>query len=197
MFTGIVAAVGTIVNVSPLAQGLRLTVNAPGFGLNDLAIGDSICVSGACLTVVEKADAAFDVDVSSETLRCTHDLGTMGAKVNLEKALQVSDRLDGHLVTGHVDAVGEVMTFSPVGESWELVVKAPAQLRKYIAPKGSITIDGVSLTVNRVDAAIFGINIIPHTYSVTTLGMLTVGAAVNLEVDLIARYLERLLRERD
>jgi riboflavin synthase len=197
VFTGIVSAMGMIANVSPLAQGVRLSVSAPDFGLSDVAIGDSIAVSGACLTVVEKSAQAFSVDVSHETLRCTHGLEKVGVKVNLEKALTLAARLGGHLVTGHVDGVGEVAKLTEIGESWELTVRPPAQLRKYIAPKGSITVDGVSLTVNEVDSMGFKVNIIPHTRQVTTIGEFTVGAKVNLEVDLIARYLERLLQERN
>jgi riboflavin synthase len=196
VFTGIVSAMGTITSVSPLARGVRLSIGAPDFGLSDVAIGDSIAISGACLTVVEKSAQAFGVDVSQETLRCTHGLEKIGAKVNLEKALTLSDRLGGHLVTGHVDGVGEVAKLVEVGESWELTVRPPAQLSKYIAPKGSITVDGVSLTVNEVDSSGFKVNIIAHTRQVTTIGELAVGAKVNLEVDLIARYLERLLLEQ-
>jgi riboflavin synthase len=196
VFTGIVSAMGTITSVSPLARGVRLSIGAPDFGLSDVAIGDSIAISGACLTVVEKSAQAFGVDVSQETLRCTHGLEEIGAKVNLEKALTLSDRLGGHLVTGHVDGVGEVAKLVEVGESWELTVRPPAQLSKYIAPKGSITVDGVSLTVNEVDSSGFKVNIIAHTRQVTTIGELAVGAKVNLEVDLIARYLERLLLEQ-
>ncbi|HWS14185.1 MAG TPA: riboflavin synthase, partial [Rhodocyclaceae bacterium] len=157
-----------------------------------VALGDSIAVSGVCLTVISRESDHFAVDVSRETLDCTVGLDAPG-EVNLEKALRLSDRLGGHLVSGHVDGVGEVAKFEPVGESYELVIRAPQSLAKYIARKGSVTVDGVSLTVNRVDGAEFSINLIPHTLSVTTLRRLAPGARVNLEVDLVARYVERML----
>jgi riboflavin synthase len=192
MFTGIVAAVGRIERVEPRARGLRLTIDAGALDLADVAIGDSIAVSGCCLTVVALGGGRFEVDVSQETLDCTVGLAAPG-EVNLEKALRLADRLGGHLVTGHVDGVGEVLRFEPVGESWRLVVRAPAPLAKYVARKGSVALEGVSLTVNRVDADRFEINLIPHTLAVTTLGGLAPGRRVNLEVDLLARYAERLL----
>ena len=193
MFTGIVAATGKITRVQPLADGLRLTVAAPKLGLKDVAIGDSIAHQGVCLTVVAKKGASYQIDVSRETLDCTVGLDAEGAEVNLEKAMRLSDFIGGHLVSGHVDGVGEVVTFAPVGESHELVIKAPKGLAKYIARKGSITVDGVSLTTNRVKGRRFSINLIPHTVAVTTLKRLTAGARVNLEIDLIARYVERML----
>jgi riboflavin synthase len=192
VFTGIVAAVGRIERVEPRPQGLRLAIDAAGLDLADVAIGDSIAVNGCCLTVVALDARRFEVDVSQETIDCTAGLGAPG-EVNLEKSLRLADRLGGHLVSGHVDGVGEVAAFAPVGESWRLVVRAPADLAKYVARKGSIAVQGVSLTVNRVDGPEFEINLIPHTLAVTTLKHLAPGGRVNLEVDLLARYAERLL----
>lgn len=192
MFSGIVAAVGRITHLQALEKGLRLTVEAPGLDLGDVALGDSIAHGGVCLTVIEKAGATYKVDVSRETLDCTVGLDAPG-EVNLEKALRLADRLGGHLVTGHVDGVGEVLKFEQIGESRELVVRAPKPLAKYIARKGSITVDGVSLTVNRVTGTDFSINLIPHTVAVTTLKRLQAGSQVNLEIDLVARYIERML----
>jgi len=195
MFTGIVAAIGRIEQVKPRPKGLRLSVDAGALDMGDVAIGDSIAVNGCCLTVVTLAGRRFDVDVSQETIDCTAGLGAPG-EVNLEKSLRLADRLGGHLVSGHVDGVGEVLAFEPAGESHLLVVRAPAELAKYIARKGSVAIQGVSLTVNRVDGREFEINLIPHTLAVTTLKHLAPGARVNLEVDLLARYAERLLAAR-
>jgi len=192
VFSGIVAAVGRITHLQALEKGLRLTVEAPGLDLSDVALGDSIAHGGVCLTVIEKAGPSYKVDVSRETLDCTVGLDAPG-EVNLEKALRLADRLGGHLVTGHVDGVGEVLKFEKIGESHELVVRAPKPLAKYIARKGSITVNGVSLTVNRVDKTDFSINLIPHTVAVTTLKHLKAGARVNLEIDLVARYIERML----
>lgn len=192
MFTGIVAATGKITHITPLEKGLRLTVDAGALDLADVAIGDSISHNGVCLTVVALSGNSFNVDVSQETLSCTVGLDVPG-EVNLEKAMRLSDRLGGHLVSGHVDGVGEVVSFQPVGESHELVIRAPAELAKYISRKGSITVNGVSLTTNSVDGAVFSINLIPHTVAVTTLKHLTAGSPVNLEVDLLARYVERML----
>ena len=192
MFSGIVAAVGRIAHLQALEKGLRLTVEAPGLDLSDVALGDSIAHGGVCLTVIEKAGATYKVDVSRETLDCTVGLDAPG-EVNLEKALRLADRLGGHLVTGHVDGVGEVLKFERIGESHELVIRAPKPLAKYIARKGSITVSGVSLTVNRVDQTDFSINLIPHTVAVTTLKHLQAGSKVNLEIDLVARYIERML----
>ncbi|MBY0342083.1 MAG: riboflavin synthase [Rhodocyclaceae bacterium] len=192
MFTGIVAATGKITHITPLEKGLRLTVDAGALDLADVAIGDSISHNGVCLTVVALSGNSFNVDVSQETLSCTVGLDAPG-EVNLEKAMRLSDRLGGHLVSGHVDGVGEVVSFQPVGESHELVIRAPAELAKYISRKGSITVNGVSLTTNSVDGAVFSINLIPHTVAVTTLKHLTAGSPVNLEVDLLARYVERML----
>jgi riboflavin synthase len=192
MFTGIVAATGKITHVSLLEKGVRLSVDAGVLDLADVAIGDSISHNGVCLTVVAKSGNSFEVDVSQETLSCTVGLDAPG-EVNLEKAMRLSDRLGGHLVSGHVDGVGEVVSFTPVGESYELVIRAPAELAKYISRKGSITVNGVSLTTNSVDGAEFSINLIPHTVEVTTLKQLQPGRCVNLEVDLLARYVERML----
>lgn len=199
MFTGIIAAVGKITAISPLgddAAGHRLTVHAGGLPLVDVALGDSITLNGACMTVVSKTDQEFAVDVSRESLNCTSGLDAIG-EVNLEKAVTLSERLGGHLVSGHVDGLGVVSKFEPVGESWVLAVQAPKALAKYIAVKGSIVINGVSLTVNTVDdltdACEFSVNLIPHTVQVTTLKHLKAGSKVNLEIDLIARYVERML----
>jgi riboflavin synthase len=194
MFTGIVAATGKITRIEPLEQGLRLTVAAPGLDLKDVALGDSIAHSGVCLTVIAKKKGAYQVDVSKETLDCTVGLDAEGGEVNLEKAMRLSDFIGGHLVSGHVDGVGEVVKFEKIGESHELVIKAPKNLAKYIARKGSITVDGVSLTTNKVKGRSFSINLIPHTVEVTTLKRLHPGVRVNLEVDLIARYVERMLK---
>ncbi len=192
MFTGIVAAIGRIERVEPRDKGLRLAIGAGALDLADVALGDSIAVNGVCLTVISLADGVFEVDVSQETIDCTIGLGAPG-EVNLEKALRLADRLGGHLVSGHVDGVGEVVSFAPLGESWRLVVRAPAELARYIARKGSVCLQGVSLTVNRVDGREFEINLIPHTIERTTLKHLAAGSKVNVEIDLIARYAERLI----
>jgi len=197
MFSGIVAACGRIVAITPLQDGVRLTVDTAGLDLSDLRIGDSIANSGVCLTAVQVVDENVMFDVSRETLNCTAGLDTVGNEVNLEKALCLSDRLGGHLVSGHVDGVGEVLRFEPIGESHELVIRAPEALAGYIARKGSVTINGVSLTVNRVEATDFSINLIPHTVAVTNLKRLKAGSLVNLEIDLIARYVERMLAWRE
>ena len=202
MFTGIVTAMGKVAEVQPLgatpAHGLRLHLQTPAGYLDDVALGDSIALNGACMTAVEiDAPAArFAIDISAESLARTAGLDRPGP-VNLEKALRAHDRLGGHIVSGHVDGIGQVTHFAPVGESWELRVLAPRELAKYLAYKGSITVNGVSLTVNRVSDAAegceFSINLIPHTVQNTALHALAVGAAVNLEIDLIARYVERML----
>lgn len=176
--------------------GVRLTVDAGGLPMQDVALGDSIAINGACMTVTEKTPQGFVVDVSRESLNHTVGLDATG-EVNLEKALTLADRLGGHLVSGHVDGLGTVCKFEPVGESWELVIEAPLALAKYLAYKGSIVVNGVSLTVNRVEdmaaGCRFSINLIPHTIEVTVLKHLKAGARVNLEIDLIARYVERML----
>ena len=204
MFTGIVAAIGKIESVTPLEgghdAGVGLNIHAGGLPLADVALGDSIALNGACMTVVEKDDTSFRVDVSRESLNCTVGLDTT-TEVNLEKALTLSERLGGHLVSGHVDGLGIVRKFEPVGESWELVIEAPHNLAKFLAFKGSIVVNGVSLTVNRVTdigsgadlVCQFSINLIPHTIAMTTLKHLKAGHKVNLEVDLIARYVERMV----
>jgi riboflavin synthase len=200
MFTGIVAAVGKIKTVTPLEggadAGVRLDVDAGGLPMADVGLGDSIALNGACMTVVEKTATGFTVDVSRESLNKTVGLDTT-TEVNLEKALTLAERLGGHLVSGHVDGLGVVRKFEPVGESHELVIEAPRDLAKYLAYKGSVVVNGVSLTVNRVnDSATgceFSINLIPHTVQVTTLKHLKAGSKVNLEIDLIARYVERML----
>ena len=197
MFSGIVAACGRIEHIDPLQDGVRLTVDTGGLDLSDVQIGDSIANSGVCLTVVALDGPRAIFDVSRETLNCTAGLDAVGNEVNLEKALRLADRLGGHLVTGHVDGVGEVVAFTPVGESHELVIRAPSALAGYIARKGSVTINGVSLTVNRVESREFSINLIPHTVAVTNLKHLVAGSRVNLEIDLIARYCERLLAWRE
>jgi riboflavin synthase len=200
MFTGIVAAVGRIESIKPLGStpeaGVRLTVRAGTLGLDDVELGDSIAIQGACMTVIAKTAHAFDVDVSRESLNRTAGLAQAG-DVNLEKALRAHDRLGGHIVSGHVDGLGTVTRFEPVGESFELRVLAPRDIGRYLAYKGSITVNGVSLTVNAVedrdDGCEFSINLIPHTVEVTTLRHLVPGAKVNLEIDLIARYVERMM----
>lgn len=192
MFTGIIAAIGTITHLQPLEQGVRLTVAAPDLDLKDVALGDSIAHNGVCLTVISKQRGRYQVDVSRETLNCTTGLDGLN-EVNLEKALRLSDRLGGHLVSGHVDGIGEVKKFAPLGESHELIIKAPKALARYIARKGSITVNGVSLTTNAVKGRRFSINLIPHTVAATTLKHLKPGSPVNLEIDLIARYAERIM----
>ncbi len=199
MFTGIIAAVGRITQIRALGgadAGVRLVIDAGTLGLDDVALGDSISIQGACMTVVARAGNAFEVDVSRESLSKTAGLSEPG-DVNLEKALSLSTRLGGHLVSGHVDDLGRVEKFLPVGESWELVVRAPRALAKFLAYKGSVTVNGVSLTVNRVTdvegGADLSINLIPHTVAATTLRHVKPGVMVNLEIDLIARYVERMM----
>ncbi len=194
MFTGIVTAVGNIAAVMPTAGGVRLSVSAPGLELADGQVGESIAVNGVCLTAIAISAAgagSFSADVSRETLRCTAGFEA-GARVNLERALRLSDRLGGHLVSGHVDGVGTVVSVQPAGDNRVFVFEAPREVARYIAVKGSIAIHGVSLTVNEVNTMQFSVNIIPHTLSATNLGALVVGARVNLEADTVARYVERL-----
>ncbi|MEZ5653598.1 MAG: riboflavin synthase [Burkholderiaceae bacterium] len=197
MFTGIVAAKGRILSCTPLrdGRGRRLRVQAGSLALDDVALGDSIAIQGACMTVVELEPGHFGVDVSEESLAHTVGLDAPG-EVNLEKAMRLADRVGGHLVTGHVDGVGRVRAFERIDESHLLRIEVPASLAHYVARKGSVTIDGVSLTINAVvdeaSGCVIDINLIPHTVAVTTLQRLTAGDLVNLEIDLIARYLERL-----
>lgn len=192
MFTGIITGLGRISEIKQQEKGIRATISCENFALDDVAIGDSMACSGACLTVIAKTAHSFSVDISRESLRCTAGLDQLNAEVNLEKALRLADRLGGHLVSGHIDGVGEVVSFTAIGESWELCVRLPPALEKFVAPKGSITIDGVSLTVNTIEQQIFSINIIPHTLISTSFKRLAPGAKVNIEVDLIARYLAQL-----
>jgi riboflavin synthase len=194
MFSGIIADVGRIAEASDREGGLRLSIAANVLDLNDLQLGDSIAVNGVCLTAVKIEGKTFTADVSRETLNCTVGLDVNNAPVNLEMALRLADRLGGHLVSGHVDGVGEVIAFTDLGESWKLVVRAPQTLAKYIAIKGSITINGVSLTINQVIGTEFSVNLIPHTLQMTNLKNLRAGSRVNLEVDLIARYVERMMQ---
>ncbi len=200
MFTGIVTAIGTIENVEQRGD-LRVTISCP-YDPAGIAIGASIACSGVCLTVVDRGGEAgagwFAVDVSAETVdRTAKDMWRAGRRINLERALKVGDELGGHIVSGHVDAVGRIADWSPEGDSTRLTVRAPKELAPFIAAKGSIAVDGVSLTVNdvadRADGSVdFGLNVIPHTAEATTLGELAQGAHVNLEIDTVARYLQRL-----
>jgi riboflavin synthase len=193
MFTGIVQAMGKVTQREPRGGDERIVVESNQFNLSDVALGDSICVCGVCLTVVELAAASFAADVSVETLSCT-TLGSLrsGARVNLEKSLRLADRLGGHLVSGHVDGVGRVVSIESDARSQRWRFEVPAALSRYIAAKGSVCIDGVSLTVNDVDGANFGVNLIPHTIAMTTFQDKRAGDGVNIEVDLVARYIERL-----
>ena len=201
MFTGLVTAVGRIERVEPLpgaGAGVRVRIATPPQWLAGVADGDSICVSGACMTVVAFDAAGFEVEISAESLARTTGLDQPGAAVNLEQSLTLATKLGGHLVTGHVDGIGRVELFEPVGESWHLALVVAAELARFFAYKGSITVNGVSLTVNRVDDAADGratvhINLIPHTLQHTNLHTLSAGSAVNVEVDLIARYVQRML----
>ena len=202
MFTGIITGVGRIAAIDDLGSsdqhGKRLTVTAPAGYLDDVGLGDSIALNGACMTVtsLDASAGRFTIDISAESLDKTAGLAEPGP-VNLEKALRPQDRLGGHLVSGHVDGVGTVLKMAPVGESWELRILAPRPLGKYLAYKGSVTVNGVSLTVNtiadRADGTELSINLIPHTVSNTALHALQAGGRVNLEIDLIARYVERML----
>ncbi|MBN8885859.1 MAG: riboflavin synthase [Rudaea sp.] len=195
MFSGIIQAVGKVVELQPRGGDVRLVVDAGSLDVAGVALGDSIAVSGVCLTAVEIAGTQLAFDVSNETLSRTA-LGALGqgGTVNLEKSLRLSDRLDGHLVSGHVDGVGRVVAIEPDARSQRWTFEVPAELAKYIAGKGSVSVDGTSLTVNETDGARFGVNLIPHTIDVTTFKHKCVGDAVNIEVDLVARYVERLLR---
>jgi len=202
MFTGIITGVGRIAALhdlgSSLSHGKRLTLEVPAGYLDDVGLGDSIAINGACMTVTsfDVATNQFTIDISAESLDKTCGLDKL-SKVNLEKALRAHDRLGGHIVSGHVDGIGKVSYFAQVGESWELKIMSPASMGKYLAYKGSITVNGVSLTVNKVmdvaEGCEFSINLIPHTVENTALGTLQAGSHVNLEIDLIARYVERML----
>ena len=194
MFTGIISAIGKITAIEPKGGDCRFTINTDKLSLSDTQVGDSIAVNGVCLTAVELGKQHFCADVSNETLsRSTLKHAVVGTPVNLELALTPSTRLGGHIVSGHVDGIGELIELKPDARSWRLSFKAPDELAKYIAVKGSICINGISLTVNTVNGAVFSVNIVPHTLKETTLAHIKVGDNVNLEVDLLARYLERLL----
>ncbi|NOL49275.1 riboflavin synthase [Pelistega europaea] len=203
MFTGIVAGVGQITHVEPLGKsandGVRLTVQANNFDMSRVKLGDSIAIQGACMTVIEFDNKHFKVDVSRESLNKTSGLDATG-EVNLEHAMRLSDTVDGHLVSGHVDGLGKVESFEPIGESYTLRIQIPTELSPYMAYKGSVTVNGVSLTVNSVEdnaaGCVISINLIPHTVAVTTLKHLSAGKFVNIEIDTIARYVERMLKWR-
>jgi len=194
MFTGIISAIGEIASLEPRGGDVRLTINTGNLGLGDVHLGDSIACNGACLTAVQLTGHGFVADVSVETLSLT-TVGNWktGRSINLEKAMQASDRFGGHIVSGHVDGIGEVVSLHEDARSWRFRIRAPRGLAKYIAHKGSITVDGTSLTINKVDGAEFELNIVPHTMTHTVMSDYRVGTKVNLEVDLVARYLERLL----
>jgi len=194
MFTGIIEDVGLIEALVPSGEDIRLSIKTDKLDMSDVSLGDSIANNGVCLTVVAMSKNGFSADVSHETIKRTGFASYQaGSKVNLEKALQANSRLGGHIVSGHVDGVGEVLSIAPVGRYVEICVKAPDELAKYLAEKGSITVDGVSLTVNQVDGAKFLLTLIPHSLEETIIGRYIVGTKVNLEVDVIARYLERLM----
>jgi len=198
MFTGIIQSAGIIAEIQPLAAGVRMRIDCAELKPDQWQAGDSIAVAGCCLTALELDDRGFSADLSAETLART-SLGTLkiGDSVNLEPAMALGDRLGGHLVTGHVDDLAEVMAVRPVGESHVVRFRVPERLARFVAEKGSVTLDGVSLTVNTVEASDFEVNLIPHTWSATTLGRLRPGDRVNFEIDLLARYLDRLLKERE
>jgi riboflavin synthase len=194
MFTGIVQAVGRIANVKTIGGTAAVTIQSPQLDLSDVAIGDSIACNGVCLTVTALEPDRFSVEVSRETINVTAGFVT-GAPINLEKSLRLGDRLGGHLVSGHVDGSGEIMTIQPVEANREITIRFPANIGRYIARKGSITVNGVSLTVNAVTKETFSANLIPHTLAMTSFNALKVGDRVNLEIDLLARYIERLLQD--
>ncbi len=201
MFTGIVQAIGKVREPEKLGNGVRLTIVTPkGFHLEEVRIGDSIAVNGACMTVVNIEGDSFQIDVSAESLSKTSGMDTFG-EVNLEKAMRLGDRVDGHLVSGHVDGVGSVESITKIAESYKLVIRAPLKLSPYFAYKGSVAVNGVSLTINEVEdtamGALISINLIPHTMEVTTLKNLKAQSWVNLEVDTIARYVERMVTLRE
>jgi len=194
MFTGIVESIGKVTSTQPIGGDVRITISAPDFSDRTIELGDSIAINGACLTVIERNgdELVFDVSVESINHTLIGEWG-VGSKVNLEMALLPTTRLGGHLVSGHVDGLATLVSLKEDARSWRMVFKAPSNLSKYIAKKGSITINGTSLTVNSVDGDNFDVNVIPHTFEVTTLGDLKEGDQVHIEVDLIARYLERML----
>ena len=193
MFTGIISAIGKIAELEHRQGDVRISIHAPELGFDDVRLGDSIACNGVCLTAVELIDQGFIADVSVETLSLTTiEHWKVDTGINLEKAMQASDRFGGHIVSGHVDGIGEVVSLHEDARSWRFTIKAPANLAKYIAQKGSITVDGTSLTVNAVNGSEFELNIVPHTMIHTVISDYQVGSKVNLEVDLIARYLERL-----
>ena len=195
MFTGIIESVGTIAEIQAVGEDRRLQINTGKLDLSDLKLGDSVAVNGICLTVTNLTGNGFWADVSAETIASSTFAGLQkGNRVNLEKALTPTSRLGGHLVSGHVDGVGEVVAREPIGGSIKFTIKPPTNLTRYIAAKGSITINGISLTVNKVEGELFNLNIVPHTQGETTLIDFRPGTAVNIEVDQIARYLERLLQ---
>lgn len=191
MFTGIIQSVGKIDSVQAVGSDLRLSIACANLGLQDVQSGDSIAVNGVCLTATTVSERHFEALVSQASLAVTVGLNQPQA-VNLEKALRLSDRLGGHLVSGHVDGVGTVLNFEQLGECWKLDIRAPHALSKYIAPKGSIAVNGTSLTINSIEQDVFSMNLIPHTLENTTLQFLAVGSLVNLEVDQIARYVDRM-----
>jgi riboflavin synthase len=194
MFTGIISAIGDIADLEQRGGDVRLTILTGNLSLTDVQLGDSIACNGACLTAVELTGEGFIADVSVETLNLT-TIGNWrtGSRINLEKAMQANDRFGGHIVSGHVDGIGEVVSLEEDARSWRFRIRAPKGLAKYIAHKGSITLDGTSLTINKVEGSEFELNIVPHTMTHTVMGDYAVGTKVNLEVDLVARYLERLL----
>lgn len=194
MFTGIIAAVGKITAIKNNEKDMTITVDAGSLDMHDVKLGDSIANNGVCLTVTRLSENGFDADLSHETIKLSGFSNIQaGFMINLEKAMQMNDRFGGHIVSGHVDGVGEITSISPLGNALEYWIKAPDDLAKYIAKKGSITVDGISLTTNDVDGASFKLTIIPHTISQTTMQQYAVGSRVNLEVDVISRYLERLV----
>lgn len=198
MFTGIIEAVGRIKKIEPVSGDMRLHVDVGSLDMSDVQLGDSIAVNGVCLTAIQFSDHFFAADVSNETISLTSLKGLdVGSEVNLEKALLPTTRLGGHLVSGHIDGLGEILSIKEESRSIQIIIRAPAELKHYIAMKGSICIDGISLTINKIDDTDFELNIVPHTQQQTVIKNYKVGAKVNLEVDLIARYLERLLLKED
>ncbi len=195
MFTGIVTGMGEVRSLRPIGDGqdMRLVIGAPWADTDSIAVGASIACGGCCLTAVEVGPDWFAVEVSGETLSKTKLGGwTVGSRMNLERSLRVGDELGGHIVSGHVDGLGKIMSVTPENGSWRVQVETPRELSRFIASKGSVSVDGVSLTVNEVAGGVFGVNVIPHTWNVTTLGLLQAGHAVHIEIDMLARYVARL-----